>query len=162
MNEKKFSDILTWIKKNSIIPILFLFGILLLVSGDTFSISNDKGKAESSNEVIIKSYTEELEKEAAEIISRVSGVSNVSIMITLDGSSEMVYAENTSSASAEYLIINSSSGEEPVLIREIYSSIRGIAVVCNGGNDVSVKKTVTELLSCAFGIPGSKIFVAGT
>lgn len=162
MNEKKFSDILTRIKKDPIIPTLFLLGILLLVFGGTFSHSDDKGKAESSNEVIIKSYTEELEKEAAEIISRVSGVSNVSIMITLDGSSEMVYAENTSSASAEYLIINSSSGEEPVLIREIYSSIRGIAVVCNGGNDVSVKKTVTELLSCAFGIPSSKIFVAGT
>ena len=79
----------------------------------------------------------------------------------LDGGSELVYAENSSAGSVDYLIISNGGGEEPVLIREIYSSVRGIAVVCKGGSDPSIQRTVTELLASAFDLPHTKISVAG-
>ncbi len=41
------------------------------------------------------------------------------------------------------------------------TNVRGVAVVCLGGEDISVKKTLTELISRALGIPISKISVAG-
>ncbi|MCD7775978.1 MAG: hypothetical protein LUH54_01190 [Firmicutes bacterium] len=41
------------------------------------------------------------------------------------------------------------------------TNVRGVAVVCFGGEDISVKKTLTELISRALGIPISKISVAG-
>ncbi|MCD8055993.1 MAG: hypothetical protein LUE25_04675 [Clostridiales bacterium] len=40
-------------------------------------------------------------------------------------------------------------------------SVNGVAVVCTGGNEISIKKTLTELISRALGIPISKISVAG-
>jgi stage III sporulation protein AG len=88
-----------------------------------------------------------------DICDKVAGVSNVSVLLTLESSNEYVYAENSSGASVyDYLVINGKDGEEPVLIKEIYASVRGIAIVCDGGDSAKIKATLTELLSSAFNL----------
>lgn len=39
--------------------------------------------------------------------------------------------------------------------------VRGVAVVCRGGEEASVRLTVTEMLTALFGIPSSAVSVVG-
>ncbi|MDD7302369.1 MAG: hypothetical protein ACLR5G_04210 [Eubacteriales bacterium] len=39
--------------------------------------------------------------------------------------------------------------------------MRGVAVVCRGGDDPSIKLALTEMLSAVFGIPTSSVSVIG-
>lgn len=100
----------------------------------------------------------------------ISGVEEAEVLLTLDCSTEYVYAQNeqrnkTDSAeniSADYLILNQGDRSDAVLLMEIYPKIRGIAIVCTGGNEVVVQKTIIDLLSAALGISSNRIKVAGS
>lgn len=110
-------------------------------------------------------YEQELETRVKNLLERVSGVSNVSVMITLESLSEQVYARNYRSSESdgstdiglEY--VNGQDGLVPT--KELSPSVRGVAVVCSGGDDAAVALKVTRLLSSLFGIPTSSISVAG-
>ena len=134
--------------------------LLLIVGGGTFKDSAEAADAETSYSV--RYYTEEMEARIEELCRQVKGVSEVHVLLTLEGTSEYVYAENTSGSARDYVIIEKDGGGEPVKIQEIYPEIRGVAVVCTRGGDSEMQRTITELLSAALGIPSSRIRVAGT
>ena len=46
------------------------------------------------------------------------------------------------------------------MIKEIYPEIRGIAVVCDGGNNPVIKEQLVSILSALFGINTNRISVA--
>ena len=71
-----------------------------------------------------------------------------------------IIGEHGDSAS-DYIILKNNNEEEAVMLREIYPRVRGIAIVCTGGDLPRIRETVTDLLSAAIGIPASKIQVAG-
>lgn len=118
---------------------------------------------ESTEEVTY--YTEKLEEKLSELLSSARGVGKAKVVVTLDKTEEYVYAKNesksNSQSAAEYVIISGGSGEEPILITEIYPKVRGVAVVCAGGEDAAVRKRVTELICAALGISANKIAVSG-
>lgn len=164
MNNGTFGSIKAFLLRHKLAALLFAVGLIVLIFGEELASSSYKSEKSEDSDVYSNStkiYTEYLEDKIRALISELEGVTDVTVLLTLDGGSELIYAENSSSGSVDYLIINSDGGEEPVLIREIYSSVRGIAVVCKGGNDASVQRTVTELLASAFDLPHTKISVAG-
>lgn len=163
MNNEAFASIKEFWKRFKLPTILFVFGILIIILSERSSYveKNDTSATDKITSEDAEIYTEHLEKKIKALLSELEGVSDVSVLLTLDGGNELVYAENTSSGTVDYLIINSSDGEEPVLIRKIYSSVRGIAVVCKGGDSANIRRTITELLSSAFDLPYTKISVAG-
>ena len=145
--------------KKVLIAALGALGVILLICG-AFMPSSDGG-GESTPEASASDYARELEARITAICEKVAGVSDVSVLLTLDGGSERVFAENKSDAGDSYVVVSVDGEERTVLVREIYSSVRGIAVVCRGGGDAATKRTISELLSCALGVPISKISVAG-
>ncbi len=154
-----FSFIKNYQKKTAIAA-LAAVGLILLVVG---ALSGQK-KTSSSKETDgsdAADYARSLEERISELCEEVEGVSDVSVLLTLDGGTEHVYAENTSGGGDSYVIISVGGEEKTVLVRDIYSSVRGIAVVCRGGDDIAVRRKLSELLSCALGVPLSKISVAG-
>lgn len=49
-----------------------------------------------------------------------------------------------------------------VMVRtDSVGEVRGVAVVCRGGEDANVRLTVTEMLTALFGIPSSAVSVVG-
>ena len=140
-----------------------LIGLLLLLFGDGVS---DKTASRSENErqeyLAVQFYTEHLEKRIEDLCRQMRGISEAHVLLTLDGSSEYVYAEDGGSASREYVLMQRDSTEAPLLVKEICPRIRGVAVVCTHGDDSAVRLAITELLSAALGIPASAVRVAGT
>ncbi len=149
-------------KGNGWLAVLVCVGFILILWGGKIADSTKTGIQSEDNSETIRYYTEELESRIAALCRQVHGITEVHVLLTLDGASEYVYAENGSPAAKEYVIIEQSEGGTPVLIQEIYPKIRGVAVVCSHGEDSEIQRTITELLSAALGIGASRIRVAGT
>ncbi|MBR5453794.1 MAG: hypothetical protein IKV54_06925 [Clostridia bacterium] len=154
-------------KKLYLTLVLGAVGILLIILGSSGFLSGREEKtAETRSEETVFSYTEFLEKKVARMVSRLCG-GEVSVLITLDCSSESVYAGNisentgTGTTEREYLVLRGENSEEGLFLKEIYPRIRGIAVVCPGGGSSGTQLEVIKMLSVAFGISSSRVSVSG-
>ena len=145
-------------------------GILLILFGGSLTKTGGNGSGNPGAEdhyFEVSFYTDTLEKKIETLCMSVSGISEAQVLLTLDCGTEYVYAQNgqqseSGSTSTDYLILNRGEDSEPVMLVEIYPKIRGIAVVCTGGDDGTVQQTVVDLLSAAFGISTNRIKVAGS
>ncbi len=136
-------------------------GMFLLIFGGGNTAAK-KSDAEDTSYTAVRFYTEELEKRIESLCRQVRGVTEVHVLLTLDGSGEYIYAENVSGGARDYVILENAGGGTPIRIQEICPKIRGVAVVCTRGGDSEMQRTITELLSAALGIPTSRVRVAGT
>ncbi len=142
-----------------------LLGILFLVGG---TFLPNKTQAQNSGEsYAVQYYTEEMEKRIASLCTSIAGVEEATVLLTLENGSEYVYARNGNNQpdggqSWDYMILHGGEEEEAVLMTEIYPKVRGVAVVCTGGDIPVIKQTVTELLSASLGIASHRIRVAGS
>jgi stage III sporulation protein AG len=91
-----------------------------------------------------------MEERIETLCEELSGVREAHVLLTLESGVEYVYADG-----------GAWDRESPLLLQEISPQIRGVAVICTGGDDSAVRLTITELLSAALGIPSSRIRVAG-
>ncbi len=146
-------------KRTAVLVICGVLGLALLLSAELFGGIGKKENKEYS----VSYYTSELEGRIEKLCLAVDGISHAEVLLTLDCSSEYVYAkdENASTSASEYVIISGGDGEEAVPVSEIYPRIRGVAVVCTGGDSAAVQKKLTELLSAALGISANKIKIVG-
>lgn len=143
--------------------ILGIVGLALLILPGVISSQNNESS--SSTNMDVEYYSDKIEDKIAHLLAFARGVGNVRVVVTLDCSDETVYAQNTDvkgeGYSGEYVIISNDGEEGGVRVKEIYPKIRGVAIVCDGGDNIEVKKRVTELVSAALGISSGKIAVSG-
>ncbi len=157
--------------KNLPIIIGVAVGIALLILGALSGGSEGSAAPDSSSysSPDVTLYTDMLEEKIKKLCESVAGVEKATVLLTLDRGSELIYAQNGSenisdssySSATDYLLINRGDNDTPLQLCEIYPKIRGVAVVCTGGDRATVAKTVTELISAALGISTNKIMVAG-
>ena len=106
------------------------------------------------------SYQEELEKRLEGIISEIQGVGSVSVMVTISGSEENVYAEDITESEQktdrETVIVGS---KEALLKARINPEVKGVLVVCSGGDRPGVQEKVVNAVSTVLDIPTNKVFV---
>ena len=144
--------------------IAVVLGIFLMLVPKLFNNDRTENK-ESATDENVTYYSERLEEKIRELICKSKGVGNATVVVSLDTTGEYVWAENKSEGGentlSEYVIVNKDDNEETVLIKEIYPRVRGVAVVCDGGNSAEIKNRVTALISAALGIPANKIAVSG-
>ncbi len=107
----------------------------------------------------------ELEKRLTDIISGIDGVSSPRVMITIDRTSERVYAEEsktrsgTGENSSESSIALAGSGKEALEKSVILPKVRGVAVVCGGADDVLVREKVVNTAAKVLDIKISQVYV---
>ena len=142
----------TWIAIGGVV-----IGILFLVGGNILQTAPERDAATET----VAYYTEYLEKRVETLCKSVHGVSDATVLLTLEKGSEWVYARNEVGQNAELVILQKSGSEEAVTVAEIYPEIRGVAVVCTGGDDPAIRAALTELLSASLGIPTHRIKIAG-
>lgn len=133
--------------------ILALLGILLLLFGgrlgaDTKNTASlDNGYQRSSEEYRVK-----LEESITEICKKVSGDLSPTVMITLESGEEYVYAKRDDGS----YIVSSGKG---ILICRMTPRVKGVAIVCRGGDEPQIKSRVTELVCALLGIGANKVSV---
>lgn len=148
-------------------------GIILIIIGGSAGKSDSNKKSDAvlpddKSKYDIISYSELLEKKIKQLCESVNGVSNVSVAVTLNSGFEYVYAVNQKSSSdagdnntiTEYLIIKKGSEENVVYITGMAPQIKGVGIVCTNGSNENVKYEIINLVSAAFDVKKSKIYVS--
>ncbi len=148
--------------KNLFLPVIAVILAVVLfststLSNQTVSPPTNKYTTEYSSDEL-KTYTEQMEERIRLFLSEIKGISKVSVILTVESSSETVYA--TQGSNADYVLIKDSKGNENAIpLTEISAKIRGIAVVCDYGGDEHLKMTVIDLLSALFDVGANRVTI---
>ena len=147
-------------------------GVMLLVLGAVRGRATDKesgagetGTVSSSEEAeAAKAWCAYLEGEAERLCASVSGISRVTVVVTLSGGFERLYAADESSEdggfrASEYVRVGSGSSAHLCEVGVALPRIAGIGVSCRGASDDGIRAELTALLSAAFGVGPNKIYV---
>ena len=114
-----------------------------------------------------EAYRNELEERLTALIRQMDGIRTVTVMVTLSGTSEQIYAEEVKSSKSDRgtqseasCVITKSGGNESALIAETrYPAVVGVAVLCTGGDHAAVQERVSRAVSTVLGIPAANVFV---
>ena len=168
MNVKKLLSV-EFIKTNKKTCICFiagLLGILLIFASEAFG--NSSKKSETSNKEYV-SYSNEMEEKLADIISKVDGAGKTKVFLTIEESEEYVYAQDISTDRKDntqinddkkYVIVDGNSGKDGLLIKTVNPKIRGVAIVCEGGDDPVVQQRIYSCVSASLGISTARISIS--
>ena len=146
---------------------LGLAGILLIFFSELPSASRTQAqKATGAGTAQSAEYIQEMEEKLTSILQQVQGAGQVHVMVTLEATGQSVYAQDEelssstgqdgqrqSSTRTEHVILDSGTGKAPLLEQAYEPEVRGVAVVCEGGDDILVIGRITELVSVVLGIP---------
>lgn len=153
-------------KKTFICFIAGLLGILLIFASEAFSKTSKK--SEISNKEYV-SYSNEMEEKLADIISKVEGAGKTKVFLTIEESEEYVYAQDISSDRKDntqvnddkkYVIVDGNGGKDGLLIKTVNPKIRGVAIVCEGGDDPVVQQRIYSCVSASLGISTARISIS--
>ena len=151
-----------------------LFGVILIISGNSSEIKKEKS---IDNTVFLQEYKYKLEKELTDFLGTVEGVGEVKVVISLESGQENIYAQkeksvnnvkkeygaddyaNNSTYENEYIIMKNTGEEQPLIEKTVQPQVRGVAVSCTGADDVSVVLAVTNTVSVVLDVPSHKICV---
>lgn len=130
----------------------FIIGVILLVlPTETPNAAGYKGASGGSFsfETIsdIPSYEAYLAHKIAQMTNALTGASDAVVLVTLDS------LPVNSAGSTSYF------GADTVVKQTTVPDVRGVAVVCRGGNQPDVQLAVISMLTAAFDIPASRVYV---
>lgn len=169
MNIKKLlsTDFIKTNKKTFVCFIAGLLGIFLIFASEMFP--NTAKKNNDSEKNTYDSYSNETEEKLADIISKVEGAGKTEVFLTIEESEEYVYAQNVSSdkdegskvnEEKEYVIVDGNSGKNGLLVKTVNPKIRGVAIVCEGGDDPAVQQRIYSCVSASLGISTARISIS--
>lgn len=122
-------------------------------------------------------YTVKLEAQMKELLESIAGVGNAQVMLTLQSGSENVYvteenldldqtkatgettAERRSSEKKVLLVEDSNGRRQALLKTTLEPVIRGVVVVCEGGDDPFVVAKATDAVKAALGVSSNRICI---
>ena len=124
-------------------------------------------------------YVRELEKSLSGIVGSINGVGRVKIMVTLEHGAETVYAtdekHNTDTvedadgdrvktqerddSETKLIVVDGQNGKQPVVRTTVEPVVKGVIVVCDGGDDQVVKQRVTDAVKTALNISLTRVCV---
>lgn len=105
-------------------------------------------------------YRAELEMQLTALIEQMDGAGQTAVMITLVSSEEVIYAQDvntsdTQSSQSHVLLEDGSALAETTLTPEVC----GVAVLCQGGDDIIVVAKITNLVTALFDISSTRVSV---
>lgn len=166
------SDVIKNNKKIVLIVIVgFMIIALIFISEIDFN-SNVSDEIETSESMSTKEYCVYLEDKVADIIECIDGAGKTKVMITLSETTEYIYATNDkisrknnennddSTNQNDYVIIEKDNNDTGLLIKTIEPKVRGVAIVCEGGNNSTVQNQIYSAVSAVLNISTSRISIS--
>lgn len=157
-------------KKRLAIIVVAMFGIILTVissfenSGETAQEETTLSTAQFSE----SEYTQQLEKRLEDMVSSLDGAGRTKVIVTLECDYETVYAKDgsysvkdgASDEESEYIIIDSDKQEGGLVLKTVTPRVRGVAVLCEGGDQPQVESAVCEMLTALLDVGSNHISVS--
>ncbi|WCK53149.1 stage III sporulation protein AG [Aneurinibacillus sp. Ricciae_BoGa-3] len=124
-------------------------------------------------------YETMYEKQLKEVLSNITGVSDVTVMVNIDSTEETVVERNRTtrtqttkeadkgvtrevtdqSTDEQVVMAKNDNGEQPVVIKTIKPKVRGVVVVARGAENLQVKAWMLEAVQKVLAVPSYKISI---
>ncbi len=161
-----FEKLTGFLKQYKFVLLVIAVGILLLALPD----GKDKQASAATNGVAGGEEdfsVEALEEKLSEILSRVDGAGDVTVMLTVRSGMERILATDKDSSEDELerelreetVVISTDAGEEVVLIGQNYPTFQGALIVCPGGDNPDVQLKLTQAVAALTGLGSGRITV---
>lgn len=161
--------------KNIKIAILVIIAIVSLIVFIKFGGAKSESQKTSADSAFeyksTMDYCGELERKLESVLSQVKGAGTIKVMISLDGSPELVYAMDsdtkvsnnsngsTTTSSSTPILIQKSGLSSPLILTEILPKVKGVIVVSSGASDIGIKLDILNSVSTLLDISTDKINV---
>jgi len=168
-------------KGMKIVIIIGICAIGLIFVSNFFDTKKPAGKVQEK-EISSEEYIESLEKRMGALVSSIEGVGKIKILITLENSAEKIYAdeqktnrdnsedideqnatkktqERQDSENKIVVVDNENGGREPLIKTQIEPRVKGVVIVCEGGDNELVKQRISACVTTALSIPIKKVCI---
>lgn len=161
--ERKLGHIKEFFYKNRAVALVVLLGVLLMLL--------PTGKTESKKpqqQAAVAQPRESLEARLEQILSQVSGAGNVRVLLTQERGETSVYQLDLQEVTdgdrreirQDTVTVTGSDRQQEGLLTQVEAPrYRGAVVVCQGGDNPTVRLSVVEAVSGATGLPSNRITV---
>lgn len=170
-------NIIQRLKNPKILVILGLSGILLIFFSSLFS-GEEQTKIDTTVEITAEEYRLKLQEDIADTVKNITGSRKVNVIVTLDSGLRYTYAdtiEETTSDKTEsdsqskgselksgYITVKSpEGGEEALLLSTGMPEIRGVAIVCEGGDNEVLRGKIENAVTAALNITSKRVYICG-
>ena len=164
-------SIKSFLQKYRYFFIMILIGLIFLIVPTT-----EKDTKTSTERAELTFSVDVLQNKIEKMLSKSEGVGRVEVLLTLKSGMEHIYAEEArvtldrqeNEAQFDYhedsdkrpSVISGDSGvETPVLVKQIYPEFLGATVICDGAENATVRKLISEAISALTGIGSDKIAI---
>lgn len=167
------------IKNPKVLVAAGLIGIALICLSSF--IGGDKkaeNQAPTGDGITAAEYKAELEESIGEIVKSITGSDSVKVVITLESGIKYSYADIKEGATANKTESNSESttseskqtyitvktadgGEQALLVTAEMPEVRGVAIVCEGGDDEQINEKIQNAVTAALNITSKRVYIAG-
>lgn len=170
------------VRTQTLIFILGILGIILIGLGPMLSrMTQPRQPDHTAAPSLSVQYVQDLEDRLQEVLHHVDGVGKVKVMVTLQNGYGYEYAktekvnhdamEDIKAADSKkvqekkvveesFIIIEGANGKEPLVTKELEPQIKGVVVVCEGGDQPAIVGKVVETLKVALNISSTQITVS--
>jgi stage III sporulation protein AG len=169
-------------KYRRLLIILGLGGIALIFLSGFFHTGDGGGKDEELPAVItVQEYANQLQNSLTEIVSSIDGAGETKVMVTLENGPETKYAteektssqnheertagdttrvEQTGDSEVKYITVRDADGAERALaITEFQPTVKGVVIVCAGGEQPIVQQRIVNAVTTALNISSKRVCV---
>lgn len=169
-------------RKKRILIFVTMIGVLMMTLSGFLSTSEKKSKKNCfEQEFDVNLYEQDLETRLLEMVEKIEGVGKAKIMVTLENSVEYIFAQEKrektdkindyqekvplktqerNDAEKKLILVDGPNGRRQALVRtQVQPKVKGVVVVCQGGENFLVAQRVTSLLTTVLGISSNRVYV---
>ncbi|MEG1875328.1 MAG: hypothetical protein RR022_04510 [Angelakisella sp.] len=169
--------------KQNLIFVAGLLGILLLALTRLPQMAKPAMAAvEAAQGETAKGYEQQLEQRLEDILGNIAGVGRVQVMVTLESGHRYEYAKQNKESSdrledthdtksqktqeksiseENYVMVDSSGGgKQPLVTNELEPQVKGVVVVCEGGENPVIVAHIVETVKVAVNLASNRIAVS--
>lgn len=158
-------------KRVRVLAALGALGILLICLSEFLPQSKQTETGQETTAQSEADFCQQTEEKLSETIAEMQGAGRVKVMLTLESSDERIYAtdeksdiktgSNTTQKSydAQYVLIDSASGDGGMLLKTNAPQVKGVIIVCDGGDDPTVVNQITNAVCATLGIGANRVSV---
>ena len=166
------------IKHIEIIAVIVLAVLVMLIWFVDWGGNNQNASVNSSSSYSVTEYAQELENRLEEALGTIDGAGKIKVMITLDGSKEVVLATSTDekhssttttssggtvndtetiTSNSEPIIITENGVSTPIVLMEIMPPVKGVVVIAEGAGNVRVKLDLLKAVQALLSVSSSQV-----
>ena len=145
----KAENIIGKLKNNKVIIVILIIGVIFLFLPD----APEEGADYDYN------YEKELTEKTKSILEEIEGAGRVSLVISFYDKGKTVPLTDKSESREAINEKTVSTSGKVALLKEEYPSVRGVVVVCDGGENEGVRENIINAVSALTGAPFHNIKV---